>query len=118
MMLPEGADPLDQHEPERLVTDYTGQIWRVESDGTRYTILVVDDPRDLAYVLVMYDSWGNGHGEWATMRREGVIASTYVDEKFRVRSEVDLYHLTRLIAAALGRKPYQQMRLEEKEAAK
>ena len=49
MALPEGANPDDQHEPELIAGagPTLMQLWRLESDGTRYEITVVfGEPRD------------------------------------------------------------------------
>jgi hypothetical protein len=114
-LLPVGSDPNDQHAPEGLMWgDYPGKLYRLESDGTRYEIFVVEDPNDPEYVRVMHDH-GNGHGEWARMGTGGAVASSYVNEKFGPRNDVDLYHLTRLIAYALGRPPHQEIPLEARE---
>lgn len=114
--LPVGSNPRDQHEPIQMVHFGSPKpigVYRLESDGTRYEITVTDDPWVEDQVRVMWDTTGGGNGRWCTMRRDGVISSTYVDEKLQPRSEIDLFHLTRLIAYALGRDPHQAMPLEE-----
>ena len=126
--LPKAADPNDQGEPELVSEAGTVHEWLLEADMTSYRIIVVRpqlvglkgrvDRSTLnpTYAYVMSTIAGgersdggriprwptDGGGAWYPFAREGYLAPSYVAEKFRL-NDVDAYHVTQLIAAALER---------------
>lgn len=127
--LPRGADPDDQHEPYMVLGSgpHLLQDWLLEADATAYRVTVVfnvggqsGEPGS-GFVLVACNIAGgeeslqgrmrhprwpvDGGGAFYRFAVEGFLAAHYVAEKFRL-NEVDAYHVTRLIATALGR-PWQ-----------